>query len=115
MAVSPAYGRVEQRGEVRGVQLLSAPADTSRVERWARDTADLRPARRPLRRRPFIVVGALVGGALGAYAYVQTVRGNGDGDFIAPISIPIVVGGGALLGAVGGAVTGRLAQAMHSR
>ena len=48
--------------------------------------------------RPLVLVGALVGGVVGAVLYARAVRNSDDGDFGAGVAIPLYVTGGVVVG-----------------
>ena len=55
---------------------------------------------------PFALVGAAAGGVIAMRQYAHAVRATNDGDFAAGLTIPLTLGIGVTLGAVGGVVVG---------
>lgn len=53
------------------------------------------------RTRRLVLIGALVGGAVGGVLYARTAD-SGDGDFAAGLSIPLYVVGGVVVGSLAG-------------
>jgi hypothetical protein len=72
---------------------------------------------RRVRKWPFVLVGALAGGALGLHYYVRRADAANDDDFFYPVSAAIDVGAGAAGGALGGLLVGSVVQvaAAHRR
>src|SRR5690242_11800390 len=65
---------------------------------------------RRVRKWPFVVTGALVGGALTARAYIHAVNASGDADYLYPVSAIVFVGTGTAVGALGGWAIGSVVQ-----
>lgn len=57
---------------------------------------------------PWIVTGAVIGGVAGAWWYASGVRD--DGDFLFPVSVIVIVGGGTGLGGTVGFLIGWLTR-----
>jgi hypothetical protein len=64
---------------------------------------------------PFVLGGALLGAIAGGYFYRREVDKLNDADFAAGYSIPIAVGGGAVLGALLGYFVGSFGDPPEKR
>jgi hypothetical protein len=62
-------------------------------------------------RRPFVVAGAVLGTGVALFLYSRAVDRSGDGDFTAPITIPLTLVGAAACGALVGWIAGGFAGA----
>lgn len=59
---------------------------------------------------PFAVIGAAAGGVIAMRHYAHDVRATHDGDFAAAFTIPLTLGIGVTVGAVGGVVVGEVVR-----
>ena len=100
---------------------FASPAHAQRVTETRAGFAASRPdveepsVQRPscsVRLKPFVLSGLAAGFVYGAWRYARAVDDSGDGDFMWPISVTVVIGGATVAGGLAGFVAGTVAQAV---